>query len=521
MKPEKGPKGAIAAGHPQTAKAAATILEQGGNAFDAALAGMCAANVAEPVLTSLGGGGFLLARNSKGKMRLYDFFVQTPETIRPDIDFFPIMADFGTAMQEFHIGMGSIATPGMVKGMFKVHDDLGTMPMTRIIEPAIVLAKEGVRVNRLQEYIFGIVSNIYNSNDDCRAIFASRKNPGRLIGEGETLFNPDYADALENIAREGEDIFYKGEIAKKIVDDCRNRGGTLTMNDLVDYRVAVREPLEISYKGSRLWTNPPPSSGGILIAFALELLKGTDLAGLGFGSAAYLECLARVMELTNKARIDSGLHQTDEMAAAGKLLDPEYLQTYRRQILGRPTAPRGTTHISVIDALGNAACMSLSNGEGSAYIVPETGIMLNNMLGEEDINPHGLKKWPLNQRMSSMMSPTIMAEADGSILAAGSGGSNRIRTAVLQVLLNRLEFTMSVEDAVTSPRIHYEDGLLSIENGFDEDEISTLVDKIPRTMVWGEKNLFFGGVHSVRFNSMGPCFDGTGDPRRGGVAITV
>ncbi len=515
------PKGVIAAGHPQTVKAAATILEQGGNAFDAALAGMCAANVTEPVLTSLGGGGFLLARTGNGETRLYDFFVQTPGTGNPDIDFFPIIADFGNAKQEFHIGRGSIATPGMVKGMFKVHDDLASMPMASIIEPAVRLAKEGVRVNRLQQYIFGIVENIYNSNDACRAIFASRKDAGQLIGEGEILFNPDYADALENLAREGEDLFYKGDMAKRIAEDCRTGGGNLAMEDFLDYRVVVRKPLEMSYKGSRLWTNPPPSSGGILIAFALELLKGAGLAELGFGSAAYLECLARAMELTNKARIDSCLHQTDETAAAGKLLDPEYLQAYRRQVLGRAAAPRGTTHISVIDASGNAACLSLSNGEGSAYIVPGTGIMLNNMLGEEDINPHGLKKWPLNQRMCSMMSPTIMAEADDSIMTAGSGGSNRIRTAVLQVLLNRLEFSMSLKAAVTSPRIHYENGLLNIENGFDEDEISTLVEKIPKTRIWEEKNLFFGGVHSVRFNPRGSCFDGAGDPRRGGVAVTV
>ena len=139
-------KGAIAAGHPETARAAAAILAEGGNAFDAVLAGLCAACVAEPVLISLGGGGFLLARRAGGEAVLYDFFAQTPKVRRAEaeVDFFPIVADFGTAQQEFHIGMGSIAVPGTVKGLFRVHRDLGSMPMARIVEPAAALARAEV-----------------------------------------------------------------------------------------------------------------------------------------------------------------------------------------------------------------------------------------------------------------------------------------------------------------------------------------------------------------------------------------
>ncbi|MEE8393980.1 MAG: gamma-glutamyltransferase [Rhodospirillales bacterium] len=514
-------KGAIAAGHPETARAAAIILEEGGNAFDAALAGLCAAGMAEPVLTSLGGGGFLLARTEMSETTLYDFFVQTPKSRKDDLDFFPIMVDFGTAQQEFHIGRGSIATPGTVKGMFRVHEDLGSMPMTRIVEPAVALAKEGVAINRLQGYIFEVVEKIYNSNEACRAIFASPKNPSKLIGEGETIRNHDYADALQSLALEGEDLFYKGEIARQAAEDCLAGGGTLTMEDLDDYRVVLRKPLEIEYATARLYANPPPSTGGILIAFALEMLKGTGLGALNFGTREHLERLALVMELTNKARVESCLHEADETEAAGGLLDPGFLEIYRRQVLGRPSALRGTTHINVIDAKGNAASLSLSNGEGSAYIVPGTGIMLNNMLGEEDINPHGFHQWPADVRMCSMMSPTLMAETGGAILAVGSGGSNRIRTAILQVLLNLLEFKMPVADAVASPRIHFEGGLLSIEDGFNEDEVSAIQRKFPEAEVWGEINLFFGGVHSVRFDPGQGRFEGAGDSRRGGVSLTV
>jgi gamma-glutamyltranspeptidase/glutathione hydrolase len=516
-------KGAIAAGHPETARAAAIILDEGGNAFDAVLAAIFAACVAEPVLTSLGGGGFLLARPGDGEAVLYDFFAQTPKIAVPEgeVEFVPIIADFGTAQQEFHIGMGAMATPGMVKGLFRAHADLGTMPMARIIEPAVHLARGGFVVNRLQAYIFSVVKKIYTSNARCRATFGSRRNPDHLIGEGETFFLPAFADILEALAREGEDLFYRGDIAHTLIEACRNGGGLLTASDLAGYRVELRQPLELRNRDVRLLTNPPPSTGGILIAFALELLKGAGMAAMGFGSAAHLELLARAMDLTNRARVESRLHENDADDHADTMLDPRFLETYRREILGRPTALSGTTHISVIDARGNAAALTASNGEGSGYLVPDTGIMMNNLLGEEDINPHGFHQWPPDTRLCSMMAPTLVAFDDDAIAAMGSGGSNRIRTAILQVLLNLLEFGMGVRDAVESPRIHFENGLLSVEAGFDAATVEAVARQFPRIETWEERNLFFGGVHSVLVHPCGGRFEGAGDPRRGGVAVTV
>ena len=518
-------KGAIAAGHPETAAAAAAILGEGGNAFDAVLAGLLAAVVAEPVLNSLGGGGFLLARRRQrdGQTILYDFFAHTPKRRLPvrGGEFFPILADFGTAQQEFHIGMASMATPGTVKGLFRVHGDLASMPMARIIEPAVALARNGVRVNRLQAYIFGIVEKIYTVNDACRAVYGSRRNSGGPIGEGELFTLPDFAATLQALATEGEDLFYRGEIARRIVGDCHDGGGALRDEDLRDYRVMVRRPLELAHGGARLFANPPPSTGGILVAFALELLGEAGLKSAGFGSARHLERLATAMMLTNKARIDSRLNEADPEDAAETLLNPEFLETYRRLVLGRPAARRGTTHISVIDAKGNAAALSLSNGEGSGYIVPGTGIMMNNMLGEEDINPSGFHQWPEDTRMSSMMAPCLLVDSGGGMTVFGSGGSNRIRTAVLQVILNLLEFGMSIEEAVTSPRIHFENGLLSIESGFRKSQVKALLKAFPSHKLWPETNLFFGGVHSVRFDPRQGRFEGVGDPRRGGVALTV
>jgi gamma-glutamyltranspeptidase/glutathione hydrolase len=186
-----------------------------------------------------------------------------------------------------------------------------------------------------------------------------------------------------------------------------------------------------------------------------------------------------------------------------------------------PAARRGTTHISVIDRDGKAAAASLSNGEGNGFIVGKLGFMLNNMLGEEDLTPEGLGRWREGVRLSSMMAPTIVAEKNGNITALGTGGSNRIRTAILQVAVNLLDRGMRLEDAVAAPRLHVEkSGDLSFEPGFSEAEETSLLRLAPDAHKWPEQNLFFGGVHTARRTAKGGV-EGAGDPRRRGHAIVV
>lgn len=517
-------KGVISAGHEQTAKAGQIILDEGGNAFDAVLGALCAACVAEPVLASLGGGGFLLARpGGGGKPVLYDFFAHTPRHRQAlsDTDFFPIIADFGQAEQEFHIGMGTMATPGVVKGLFGVHQDLGSMPMAKIVEPAIKLAAGGVAINRLQAYIFTVVEKIYTSNQICLDTYGAPPGSGKLVGQGDLLVFPQFADTLDSLAREGEDLFYRGEIGASLALDCLNGGGYLRRDDLESYRLERRQPLALSYGNAKILTNPPPSTGGILIAFALALLGECDLGCEKFGSHGHLRQLTSAMILTNEARIESNLHQNQDQQSHDTLLDPDFMETYRQRILGRPKSRRGTTHISVIDQAGNAAALTVSNGEGSAYIVPGTGVMINNMLGEEDINPHGFNNWPEDTRMTSMMAPSLIEGINGQITALGSGGSNRIRTAILQVISNLIDFRMPLAEAIGSPRIHVEKGLLSVEDGFGDDQLASLEGHVKDIKKWGERNLFFGGVHAAHFDPGAGHFEGVGDSRRGGFSLRV
>ena len=509
--------GAVAAGHSASAEAAAIALREGGNAFDAVIAAHWTACVAEPVLTSLGGGGFLLAQPASGQASVYDFFAHTPRHKLPptEIDFHPIQADFGTTRQEFHIGYGAVATPGTVRGMFAIHRDLGTLPMPVLLEPAIELARKGLRVNQLQAYILDVIRPIYLATPQAAKCFASKTQPDRLVGEGEILHLPELAETLLALASEGERLFYQGDIATAIDSACRSEGGQLRYADLEQYQFRQRSPLHIDYRNARFYTNPPPSSGGLLIGFALKLLDRYSPSGLSIDSVEGISRLAALMQSTNEARLDGirgdGLDEG--------MLDPALLEQYLQHVKGRARAFRGTTHISVIDQRGNLASLTASNGEGCGHMLSDTGIMLNNMLGEEDLNPHGFHAWQENRRLTSMMAPSMLQLSDGRTIALGSGGSNRIRSAILQVMLRVVDEKLPLQQAIDLPRIHYENKLLNIEGGFEDNVYKQLDKEFDQTKCWPDRNLFFGGVHAVSKNRTE--FECHGDQRRGGVALSV
>lgn len=510
--------GAIAAGHIETAKAAELILRSGGNAFDAVVAAHFAACVAEPVLSSLGGGGFLLASKAGSAPELYDFFVQTPDHLRSGKpEFYPITADFGPVKQEFHIGAASMATPGTVRGLFQIHKDHCTMSFSELVEPAINLARTGVKVNAFQAEVFKIIKPIFTEEAESRSLFKSKLNQRNVITEGEILKLPQLADLMESLATEGPGLFYLGEIAKRLVNLSEERDGHISRDDLSRYRVIKRKPLKINFKGNKLWVNPPPSSGGILVAFALKLLDQMEISASQISGAAYAELLIQLQSSTEKARVD--FMAKSDQTGFNEMLNREYLKMYRRQISGKLNAPRGTTHISVADGYGNFAALSASNGEGSGLIIPGTGVMMNNMLGEEDLNKAGFHKWQKNVRMTSMMAPGILVKKDGSKIVFGSGGSNRIRTAILQLLLNITDLDMTPEESVEASRLHIEKGFLNIEHGFKDPLLNYLIKNYPEHKLWETKSLFFGGTHIA--GKTGSRFFGVGDRRRGGVAIIL
>ncbi|MGB0671711.1 MAG: gamma-glutamyltransferase [Rhodospirillales bacterium] len=329
---------------------------------------------------------------------------------------------------------------------------------------------------------------------------------------GDPLPMAEFASALDALAHEGDDLFYRGEIAALMVDRLA-AGGQLSRRDLETYEVVRRAPVELDWRGHRLLTNPAPSLGGTMVAMALALMEKTDLARDGFGGPAHVTALAGALRLSGEAR--------DSLQAdAARLLHPDVLRRYREALAKHPAMTRGTTHISVIDALGNAASATVSNGEGAGVLVPGTGIMLNNMLGEDDINPDGFHAWPLGVRLASMMAPSVIRSPGGGLLALGSGGSKRIRSAIPQVIINRFCFGQELAEAVAAPRLHGEGKLLSHEAGFSERAISAAGAFYPENQAWAEASFFFGGVQAVERGAKGDV-QAAGDPRRGGEACLV
>ncbi|MGD9868614.1 MAG: gamma-glutamyltransferase, partial [Hyphomicrobiales bacterium] len=438
---------------------------------------------------------------------LYDFFVRTPAVQRPrtEAGVHAIHADFGPARQEFHIGAGSTAVPGFVAGAFAIHRSLCTLPMSRIIEPAVAAARQGVTMTAFHAYLFTVIAPILTASGEARALFAPG---GNLLKAGETFRNPQLADTLEALALEGERLFGEGEVGRAMLRQSREHGGHLTAQDLDSYRTHLRDPLMWRHRGTDVALNPAPAAGGPLIGFGLALIERL----LPEGGAPTALRLARIMEATNRAREGD----------SGDLLAEDVLARHLAAVRDRAPASRGTTHISVIDAHGNAAAVTISNGEGNGLMVDGHGFMLNNMLGEEDLNPQGFFNWTPGRRLSSMMSPTLLRAADGTLTALGSGGSNRIRSALLQAISHLADRGLCLRDAIGMARLHVErDGVLSYEAGgfaadWGEDDLGRMLEAFPDARGWPEPNMFFGGVHAVQRAPDGGRLEGEADARRRG-----
>ena len=385
---ESSQLGVIAAGHPITARRGAEVLRDGGNAVDAALGAMLASFACEPLLTSLGAGGYMLVARPDGEAVLLDFFVQAPgDGADPSsrAELVPVSISFGDAVQVFNIGVASAGTYGLPAGLCEASARFGRVPLVELVAPAARLAREGVVLSRQQAYLIEILGDIATSTAQGREIFAPG---GHLLEEGDTIRQPELADALERLAREGPAPFYTGDVAEAIVDWVSERGGMLTRRDLASYAVVEREPVRVGYRDREVLTNPPPSAGGILIARALEELD----SGSGPPDT---EGIVEVMERIQRERTPEFLEGLD---------DPQFVERF----LGGGAPMGSTTHISVLDRDGSACSVTCSNGSASGVIVPGTGVHLNNMLGEQDLNPLGFHRHPPGRRLPSMMAPTIV-----------------------------------------------------------------------------------------------------------------
>jgi gamma-glutamyltranspeptidase/glutathione hydrolase len=485
-------RGVVAAGHPLTADAGARVLRAGGNAVDAAVAAMLTSFVAEQLLTGLGAGGYMLVAGGGVQATLLDFFVEAPTRLGDggEAELQAIDVSFGDAAQVFYIGPASCGVYGVPAGVCEAARRWGTIALEELAAPAAKLAREGVRLNAGQAYVAEILVDLLTSTPECAALWAPE---GQLLREGGTLRNPELADALLRLAREGAEPFYRGDVAAAVCEWLDERGGSVRRSDLAGYAAVERQPVEVAYRDRLILTNPPPSAGGTLLAYALALL---DRAAPPPSVRAVLDAMAAAQSERTPEFLDG-------------LVQDGFLSRFLGSRLG------STTHISVIDSHGCACSVTCTNGEGSGVVVPGTGMHLNNVMGEQDLNPLGFHLHPAGRRMPSMMAPSVVTREGQVELVLGSAGSNRIRSAILQTIIGVVDRRLPVQEAVAAPRVHFEDGVVFAEPGIDVRELGGDLQVVR----FGAPNLFFGGVQAALRE--GSRTYGAGDPRRGGVAVSA
>ena len=513
-------RGVVAAGDPQTAEAGAKLLRDGGNAVDAAVASAFAAFVCElPLCSPLGGGVCVIGRGTEPPVA-FDMFSRTPGLGLPPgtkpSDFESVTLNFGSARQIFHVGRASVAVPLALSGLVELHRRYGLRPLETVLAPAISLGRDGYTLGPGVAFAFDILRPIVERTPECRALFTG--HGGRIASAGARLRNADMASTFEEIARRpGAVRDLHAELAREMGPD---KGGLITHEDIAAATIGEHTPISVEQGGWRLWTMPSPSAGGVLVALGLRLLEGV-------GRTAYLSrehvlLVAKIQEALLAERDDTFAERCADPMLVKSLLADERVAIAR--VHARSNLLGSTTHISAIDDEGRAVTLTLSNGEGSGHVLAGTGMIANNLLGEEDLHPRGFHRDQPGKPLATMMAPTLLSRGSDRI-ALGSGGSNRLRTAILQVLVGLIEHRVSAADAVHAPRLHLEidcttkQPRLAFESaGLEPSVVEVLCAHYPPApAVFAAPNLYFGGVHIAM--RVGDSFDGVGDARRAGARV--
>lgn len=527
-----GTKGVVAAAHPLAAQAGLEILKQGGNAVDAAVATALTLGVAEPAASGIGGGGFALVYLAKEKRAwVVDFREMAPAKARPDT--YQAGGTKKAKSGASATGYQSVAVPGELRGLELLHRKFGSRPWGELFQPAIRCAEEGIPVS---ETLSHIVADEFERMQNAPAVTWFQGNffkDGLPIQAGETVRNPELAATFRKIAAGGADVFYRGEIAGAIAKEFEGKGnGWLTKEDLAGYQAVLREPVEGSYRGYKIITLPPPSSGGLTLLELLNIVEGYDLAKLGRTSA---ECLHRIIEAQKLAFADRAQYMADpafaKVPAAG-LLSKKYAEERRAQIdlqhphKATPGAPSkyesgSTTSFSIVDKDGNLVTITqtINHFLGSGVVPAGTGILLNDEMDDFDLNPTSVNAPMAGKRPLSSIAPVVMLKDGKPLLTAGSPGANRIITAMANIVIQVVDFQQELGPAILAPRFHNSNlSQTEFESRFPAESIKALEALGHKIGVKGEFDLYFGGAQGVMLLPDGKLA-GAADPRRDGVAV--
>jgi gamma-glutamyltranspeptidase / glutathione hydrolase len=537
-----GHQGMVVTAGEQASEAGLTMLRQGGTAVDAAVASSFAISVIRPQSTGIGGGGFFLLYLAKKQETIaVDFRERAPLGATRDM----FIRD-GKAVPELsRNGPLAVAVPGTVAGLVEIQKKYGTLPLAKVIAPAIRLANEGFPIYPQLAEAIKYRTKLLGDSPATRGIYFRDDRP---LGEGELLVQKDLAKTLRAIARKGKNAFYKGAIAKAIVQEMQDRSGLITQEDLDKYRVIYRPSVTGTFHDAQVHAMPPPSSGGVLITQMLNVLSGFPLQEIGFHTPKGIHLLTETLRLGFRDRAQY-LGDPDFAEVPVTMLASEKYATEQRAKIDQvkatpsnaiPVTPAGklestsTTHLSVIDKHGNAVAttQTVNLYFGSGVMVPGTGILLNNemddfsaqpmnsnafgLIGVTDANTVAPRKTPL-----SSMSPTIVTKNGKVILITGSPGGSRIISSTLQVLLNTLAYDMSLPEAMFAPRIHHQwfpDELqVEVQKGSEPEGLAAALKQMGHTVKLVESNNdgrhLFGNVQAIHVDPDSGVITGVSDPR--------
>lgn len=494
--PVTASKAMVVAQEPLAVDVGVDVLRHGGNAVDAAVATAFALSVTYPFAGNLGGGGFMLIRMADGRTSFIDFREVAPKSASRDM----FLDDKGKLTRDSMESTRASGVPGTVRGLDLAHKKFGRKPWIDLVRPSVSLARDGFVVSYELQASLAADRKALERSAESKRIFLRN---GDLFRMGDTLKQPDLASTLERIAAKGASEFYEGETAAKLAAFMGRHGGVITLEDLKSYQAVEREPLRGNYKGYTILTAPPPSSGGVGVLQMAKMLEGTGYEKAGEGSAAALHYLAEVQRRYYADRSEFLADPAFFQVPVDKLLNEAYISKRRASIdphhasTSAEVKPGGgnqfaesdeTTHLSVIDAEGNAVSMTytLNGGYGSGITAEGLGFLLNNEMDDFAAKPgspnmFGLVQGEANRiepgkRPLSSMTPTIVLKNDKPYLVLGAPGGGRIINGVFEVMLNVLDFHMNIAEAIDQPRVHHQwqPDTLNIERGVSPDTVKLL-----------------------------------------------
>ena len=525
----EGKAGVVSSGRLEASQIGVEILQNGGNAIDAAVAMGFVLGVCEQQSSGIGGGGFMVVRFAdSGEIVFIDFRDQSGAAA--SLDMWKIDENGRVADQANKVGANAVAVPGEVKGLLYALDTYGSMSRQEVMQPAIDMAREGFTVSAITERDISDAYGFLVQFDSTAEIYFDEDNLGMPYQEGDVITNPDLADTLQLIAEKGESEFYTGSIARKIVDSVQKHGGHLTMEDFANYEIAVGEPVHGTYRGYDIYSSNLPSSGGTIIIEMLNILENFDVGSMDPEGAEYLHLLSETMKLGfadrtkymgDPAYVDvpaAGLIDKEYAAALAASIDMTKSQTYDAGDPW-PYESKDTTHYSIIDAAGNmvAVTKTVDATFASGLVAEGTGILLNDTLYDFPTDPESPNVVAGNKRPLSSMSPTLVLKDGEPFLSLGAPGTTRIITGVLQVISKVIDHGMDIEEAIDAVRMHDDFGTLILENRVS-DEVKTQLEALGHKLNTNERFFTFPCVQAVMRLPDG-TLRGSADPRRDGYAL--